>query len=96
MLEHLERGADCFCPSCNERAKLHLSEINTRFEEWVTKMEGKYGISHPKQRSSNEDFSDALKEREKLKQRIQAVGDKLSFKQKQFENFDTELQWWCG
>lgn len=71
---------------------MKLSGYNKEFEAWVVKMEEKYSGNNISSLSSTDDISVALKDREQLRERCNAVGNKLSFKQKQFEHFDGLLK----
>lgn len=89
---HVKSGGSCndsYCSDCNKRAAAKLSELNKQFEEWVTRMEGKYGGVNVSPIFSTDDIFVAMKEREMLRERCSAVGAKLSFKQKQFERYDS-------
>ena len=93
MKDHIKYGEDeSYCSDCNERATSQLESCNESFEHWVKELEERYGIKNVSQSPVVEDFSDALQARELLRQRCNAVGNKLSFKQKQWERFDSKYK----
>ena len=92
MKNHIEYGEDDYCSGCNERATLQLESCNERFEYWVKELEERYGSKYVPPLSTDREFSDALQARELLRQRCNEVGNKLSFKQKQFERFDSKCK----
>jgi len=89
----IEIGEDDFdpCSLCDERSCKALLEYNNKFNVWLNDMENKYsGGSQNTRRgySAPVTFSEHMRERSSLLQRCAAIGDKLPFKQKQFERFD--------
>ena len=88
LKDHLKYGGDWYCPRCSNRAIAYLSYCNESFEKWVNQLEERYGIKHVSQSPVVEDLADAVNERKQLRQRCKAVGNILSFKQKNFERFD--------
>ena len=96
--EHIKCGEDDFCSNCNERAASQLLQENNKFETWIHKMENKYsgGAHNSRMSASTGTFSDLLKARDVLRQRCNAIGDKLPLKQKQFEQFDDLVKGYDG
>ena len=92
MVKHIRLGADAFCLNCNARAASALKWRNRSFEEWVVELESRYGVEDKCLRCESESFSDLLEQRQRLRQRCAALGDKLPFKQKQFEEFDERVR----
>ena len=92
MMNHINYGAERYCLSCNEIAATQLSSRNKCFEEWVVELEKKYGGTSSQWPLAEGSFASAMQRRESLRQRCDAVGIKLSFKQKMFEKFDQKLQ----
>lgn len=88
--DFVEHGEDEYCSDCNERAAWMLSCYNQRFEEWLNIMENKYNGETYKgvMMGATLTFSERMREREKLRQRCNAIGDKLPFKQKEIERYD--------
>ena len=78
MTGHVEFGVDEYCSDCNQRALLVLDQSNRCFERWVKELEEKYDVNHVSSLPpSIEDFSDGLKERERLIGRFHSVRNKL-------------------
>ena len=95
---HTKRGEDDFCSHCNERAAAQLLECNLAFEGWIHKMENKYcgGAHNSRMSATAGTFSDLLKARDILRQRCNAIGDRLPMKQKEFERFDDMVKEYDG
>ena len=92
LKSHIKYGEDDYCSDCNERATSQLESCNESFQHWVKELEERYGTNHVSRSHVVEDFSDALQARELLRQRCNAVRNKLSFRQKQFERFDCKYK----
>ena len=92
--EHIKCGEDDFCSNCNERAASQLLQENNKFETWIHKMENKYcgGAHNSRMSATTGTFSDLLKARDMLRQRCNAIGDRLPMKQKEFEQFDNRVK----
>ena len=91
MHKYIKYGAHSSCSECNERAASQLSYWNDSFERWIHSLEEKYGKEPAQQPSAEERFAAAMQKRESLRQRCNAVGRKLSFKQKMFEKYEQKL-----
>ena len=76
----VKRGTDYCCIDCIEIAASQLSQCNDNFERWVHSLEEKYGKEAVQQPSAEERFA-----------AVNAVGSKISFKQKQFEKYNKKL-----
>ena len=94
----MKRGEDEFCSNCNERAASELLECNLAFEKWIQKMENKYcGGKHALALvATRGTFSVQMEKREQLRERCNAIGDRLPMKQKEFEQFDNRVKEYDG
>jgi len=92
----MKRGEDEFCSNCNERAVSELLECNLAFEKWIQKMENKYsGGKHALALvATRGTFSEQMEKRQKLRERCNAIGDRLPMKQKEFEHFDYMVEYY--
>ena len=90
----MERGEDEFCSICNERAAVELSERNLAFEKWIQNMENKYsGCKHALGLiATTGTFSEQMENRKQLRERCNAIGDRLPMKQKEFESYDYKVK----
>jgi len=92
LKEYTKLGETSFCLDCTEWVTSQLSDHNEAFKGWVSELEGRYGIVCNGNLSSvSGDFSEAMRERDQLRQRCVAVGHKLSSKQKMSESYDAKF-----
>ena len=101
LAQHMEEGEDEFCSNCNERAASALLESNLAFEKWIQGMENKYsGGKHALGLiATTGTFSEQMEKRKQLRERCNAVGERLPLKQKEFEGYDYKVKYyerWYG